>query len=231
MREIIESEPFILFLTVLTFYIGLKVDERIRKPFTNPLLIAIIILLPMLKLLDIDYDTYDKGSRLITFLLGPTVVALGYNMHKQVKHIKNNLGSILATISVGSLVGIISVIGICKIFGTPAEVITSLEPKSVTMAIALSLSEHCGGLPALTAISVTICGVFGSVIGPWFLDKLKVKSKVARGLAMGAAAHGTGTSRAMEEGQIQGAIAGMAIGLMGVCTSIFMPLIEMILKS
>lgn len=229
MRQLIESEPFILAITVFAYYIGLKVDSRFHRAITNPLLVAIVVLLPLLLLLGIDYPTYDAGSHLITFLLGPVVVSLGYNMHLQVKCIKKNLYPILATIAVGSMVGILSIYGLCKLFEADNIVITSLEPKSVTMAIALSLSEHCGGLPALTAMSVTICGVFGSVIGPWLLRVCGVRSAVARGLAMGAAAHGTGTARAFEMGQLEGAIAGMAIGLMGVFTSVFMPLVNMLI--
>ena len=231
MRQLIESEPFILIITFVAYWIGLKVDARFHRAITNPLLVAIAVLLPLLVVLDIDYPTYDSGSHLITFLLGPAVVSLGYNMHLQVKCIKKNLYPILCTIVIGSLVGVLSIIALCRLFGTDVTVITSLEPKSVTMAIALSLSEHCGGLPALTAMSVTICGVFGSVIGPWLLRAVGVKSKVARGLAMGAAAHGTGTARAFEMGQLEGAVAGMAIGLMGVFTSVFMPLINLLIMN
>lgn len=226
MRDILESEPFILALTVLCYYIGLKINDKVRRPFTNPLLISFVLIIPALTFLDIDYETYERGSHLISFLLGPTVVALGYVLHKQIRYIKGNVIAILSTIIVGSIVGVMSVVGICKLFGTQVDIIVSMEPKSVTMPIALGLSERSHGILAMTAIVVFVCGIFGSVVGPWLLDKLKVKSPVARGLAMGAAAHGIGTSRALQMGQIEGAVAGMAIGLMGVMTAIAMPLLE-----
>lgn len=226
MREVVESEAFILALTVLCYYIGLKINDKVRRPFTNPLLISFVLIIPALTLLDIDYETYERGSHLISFLLGPTVVALGYVLHKQIRYIKGNVIAILSTIIVGSVVGVMSVVGVCKLFGTQDDIIISMEPKSVTMPIALGLSERSHGILAMTAIVVFVCGIFGSVVGPWLLKKLKIKSPVARGLAMGAAAHGIGTSRALQMGQIEGAVAGMAMGLMGVMTAIAMPLLE-----
>ena len=228
MRELLTSEPFILFLTVFCFWIGLVIHKKFYKPYTSPILIAIIILIPILLLLDIDYPTYEKNTHVITFLLGPTVVALGYTMHKQLGAIKKNLKSILTTICIGSLVGVLSIVGICKLFGAPIEIMTSMEPRSVTMPIALGISSRAGGILSLTAVSVAISGILGSVVGPWLLDKLKVKSPVARGLAMGAAAHGVGTARAMQMGQIEGAVAGMAIGLMGIVTAVVIPILEVI---
>ena len=174
--EILHSEPFILAITVASFWIGTVVDARFHKPYTSPILLAVLILIPVLLLLDIDYPTYEKNTHLITFLLGPTVVALGYMMHKQVAAIKKNAVSILITVFIGSLVGVLSVIGICKLFNAPLEIMTAMEPKSVTMPIALGISERSNGLLSLTAVSVAICGIFGSVIGPWLLDKLKIKT-------------------------------------------------------
>ena len=231
MRAIIESEPFILAITVLSFWIGLVINKKWNRPITSPILIAVVILIPILLLLNIDYETYEQNTHLITFLLGPTVVALGYNMHKQFNAIKANLIPILLTVFVGSLVGVLSVMGICLIFKAPIEVMVSMEPKSVTMPIALGISARSGGILSLTAVSVATCGIFGSVIGPWLLDKLKIKSHVAKGLAMGAAAHGVGTGRAMQMGRIEGAVAGMAIGLMGVFTAVIIPVIEAVTQS
>ncbi|MCQ2960022.1 MAG: LrgB family protein [Bacteroidales bacterium] len=226
MKNIINSEPVILALTIFCFLLGTLINKKYSKPYTSPILLAIIFLIPLLLVLDIDYPTYEKGTHVITFLLAPTVVALGYNMHKQSKSIKKNIVPILITVFIGSLVGVLSVIGICKLFNAPMEIMTAMEPKSVTMPIALGISERSHGILSLTAVSVAICGILGSVIGPWLLEKIKVKSPVAKGLAMGAASHGIGTARAMEMGPVEGAVAGMAIGIMGIFTSIIIPIIE-----
>jgi len=228
MKEIITSEPFILSLSLACYYAGTLINNWAKKPYTNPLLIAIIIIIPILLLLDIDYKTYSEGSHIISFMLGPSVVALGYTLYKQIDNIKGNVRSILISVAIGSIVGVVSVLLICSIFGSPKEIMVSMEPKSVTTPIAIGLSEKSGGIPSLTAIVVVVCGILGSVVGPWFLDTIKVKSEVARGLAMGAAAHGIGTSRAIQMGKIEGAVAGMAIGLMGVLTALVIPIIEKI---
>lgn len=230
MRELINSEPFILALTVFCYWIGTIIHKKYPMPITSPILLALILLIPSVLLLHIDYETYEKNTHLITFLLGPTVVSLGYNMHKQVSVIKSNKVSILLTILVGSIVGVLSIIGICALFNVPKEIMVSMEPKSVTMPIALGISERSGGILALTAVSVAVCGIFGSIIGPWLLSVLRVKSPVAKGLAMGAAAHGVGTGRAIQMGKIEGAVAGMAIGLMGIFTAVMIPIIEALLQ-
>ena len=228
MNEILHSESCMLAITVFCYWLGVIIHNKYPKPYTSPILLAIIFVIPILLLLNVDYPTYERGTHLITYLLGPTVVALGYSMHKQIVAIKKNLVPILFAVFLGSLVGVLSVIGICKLFDAPLEIMTAMEPKSVTMPIALGISERSHGLIPLTAVSVAICGVFGSVIGPWFLTKIGVKSPVARGLAMGSAAHGVGTGRAIQMGAIEGAVAGMAIGLMGVFTAIIIPIIEMV---
>lgn len=227
-RTIITSEPFILSLSVLAFGIGSLINNKVKRAFTAPILIAVIVVSAVLLLLNIDYDTYAEKSHLITFLLNPTVVALGYALYKQSHHLKGNVIIILSVVTVGAIVGVVSVISFCKLMGAPEIIMLSMQPKSVTMPIALGLSERTGGLPALTAVSVMICGIFGSIVGPWFLKLLGIKSSIAKGLALGTASHGIGTARAMQLGQLEGAIAGMAIGLMGIMTAITIPLIDLL---
>ena len=180
----------------------------------------------MLKWAGIDYDTFFHGSYIINFMLGPSVVALGYVLYEQIGYLKGKVLSITSSIIVGSFVGIVSVILICKLMNVDHSVIASLEPKSVTTPIAMSLSARSGGIPSLTAVTVVLCGILGGIIGPFILRKLHVRSKVAQGLALGAAAHGLGTARAIELGAVEGAISGLAIGMMGIMTSLLIPLVE-----
>ena len=127
------------------------------------------------------------------------------------------------------LIGILSVALIARAMGAEQAVIASLEPKSVTTAIALNVSAQSGGIPALTAVVVILVGIFGGVAGPFILKKIGVESKIAKGLAMGAAAHAMGTARAMQLGAVEGAISGLAIGLMGIATAILVPIIARLL--
>ena len=133
-------------------------------------------------------------------MLGPAVVSLGVVIYEQSKYLKENLMSMLISITIGSIIGSGSVILLGKIMGIDNILIFSLEPKSVTTPIAMSLSASNGGDPSITAITVVICGIIGAVFGPKILQIIGIESKVAKGLSMGAAAHGLGTAKAMEIG-------------------------------
>ena len=226
MNEILSSTPFSLFLVLASYLSGTYIYTKSKIALLHPIIISIAIIIGVLKWAGIDYETFSKGSYMIHFMLGPSVVALGYVLYEQIGYLKGKVLSITSSIIVGSLVGIVSVIWICKLMGVEHSVIVSLEPKSVTTPIALSLSAKSGGIPSLTAITVVICGILGGIIGPFILRKLHIKSRVAKGLALGAAAHGLGTAKAIELGAVEGAISGLAIGLMGIMTSLLIPLVE-----
>jgi predicted murein hydrolase (TIGR00659 family) len=229
MSTLIKSDVFILALVLGSYAFGLWVQRVSKLQLLHPIITSIVLIISLLLILDIDYPTFQKGSAFIHFLLGPSVVAIGYLLYEQIGHIHGNFRAILTALIAGSLVGIISVVVICRLLGADQTIIASLQPKSVTTPIAIGLSIRSGGIPALTAIIVVASGIFGSVVGPWLLRILGIRSKVARGLAMGAASHGIGTARAMEMGTIEGAIGGMAIGIMGIITAILIPILEQIM--
>jgi putative effector of murein hydrolase len=158
------------------------------------------------------------------------VVAFGYLLYKNYRIIrKNGIAILLATFS-GSLVSLLSVAAIASIAGADLSMIITLLPKSITTPIAIVLTEKMGGIVYLTAVIVTLAGIFGAVIGPWFLRFVGIKGRLATGLAMGSAAHGIGTAKALESGALEGAAGGLAIALMGVFTSILLPLVVALLK-
>lgn len=230
MTNIFTSIPFILFLILASYLVGTYVYRKSKISFLQPVLISIIIIIAVLTWLGIDYKTFEQGSSIINFMLGPSVVALGYVLYEQVEYIKGNVISILTSVIVGSVIGIVSVILFCKAIGCDDIIISSLQPKSVTTPIAISIAQKQGGIISLTAVSVIISGIIGSIIGPFILKKFGVNSKIAKGLAMGSAAHGIGTARAIEIGSIEGAVSGVAIGLMGIATSLLIPIIDNIIK-
>ncbi len=229
MNEIIGSQIFLLTLTVGVYLGAVWLRRRVGWALLHPILVSMAVLIAFVRLTGIEYDHYMRQTQSIDFLLGLSVVALGYVLHDQIHNIRGNVVSIVVSILVGSAVGIVSVVLIARWMGAEPAVVASLEPKSVTTAIALSLSEASGGIPALTSVVVIAVGVFGGIVGPWVLRKVGVESRIARGLAMGAAAHAMGTARAMELGAVEGAISGLAIGLMGVATAVLVPLLEKIL--
>jgi predicted murein hydrolase (TIGR00659 family) len=231
MNEILRSEPFMLVLVIGVFIVSSAVYHRTKLAVLHPILPSIALIILFLKASGIDYGTFRQGSRIIDFLLGPSVVALGYVLYEQYIHIRSNLVSILTALVVGSFVGIASVIAIARMMGAEPQLIATLQPKSVTTPIAIEIARNSGGLPPLTAVIVIAVGILGAMTGPFLLTLLRIKSPVARGLALGASAHGIGTARAIELGAIEGAVSGLAIGLMGVITAVWIPLIEYALLS
>ena len=228
MHTLLTSEIFILTLVTGIYLAALWLYRKTKLSILHPLLVSIPVLALFLRVFDIPFETFEAGSRMINFLLGPTVVALGYLLYEQREHLKANGISIIISVFIGSIIGIVSVILIARWLGADHELIASLEPKSVTTPIAMSIAERAGGIPAIAAVVVIVVGIFGGIVGPFILDHLGIKSRIARGLALGSAAHGLGTARAMELGAIEGAISGLAIGLMGIITAILVPIIEMI---
>lgn len=223
MREILTSEVSILAFT-LGIYVGATwIYQKTKFALLHPVLVSIAVIIALLLIFKVDYLTYQKGSHLIDFMLGPSVVALGYTLYTQIASIKENLVSILTALFVGSITGIGSVLILAKILGSSHVLAVTLAPKSVTTPIAMAISERFGGIPSMTAVVVIAIGIVGGIAGPWVLRVLKVDSKIAIGLALGASAHGLGTARAMELGAIEGAIGGLAIGIMGLMTALIAP--------
>ena len=216
-------------VTVAVYAAAQRLYARNRHPLLNPLLVAITTLIVLLAATGIGYAAYDRGGRLITFWLGPAVVALGVPLHAQLGEIARRGRAMLVSIVAGSIVGILSGTLTALALGAPREVVLSLAPRAVTTPIAMGVARELGGLPSLTAVLVISTGVLGAVAGPALMRIAGIRSRTAWGLAMGAAAHGIGTARAAEEGEVEGATSGLAIGLMGLATAILAPPIVAVL--
>lgn len=228
MKELASSTPAMLLLVIGSYYIGTLLYRRLRSAWVHPIAVSMILVIATLLLLGIDYPTFKQGAAFLDFLLGPSVVALGYLLYEQMGHLRGREIIILVATLVGGLVGIGSVIALGLLFNLDDALIASLQPKSATIPIALPLSQQWGGIESVTAIVVFFTGLIGSIVGPWILEKCGITNPIARGLALGSAAHGIGTSRAIELGALEGAVSGLAIGLTGVTISLLIPLFEWI---
>lgn len=229
MHSLVHSEIFDLALVVGTYIAATILYKKTRLSLLHPLLTSIFVIIVILEMLDIEYESFKQGSHLIHFMLGPSVVALGYVLFEQMKYLKGNVVSILTSVFVGAIVGIISVIAIGKLMGADQSLIATLQPKSVTTPIAMGISEKNGGIPSLTAVIVVAVGIFGSIVGPAVMKVLGIESRIAKGLALGASSHGVGTAAAIQIGAVEGALSGLAIGLMGIMTAILVPVISYLL--
>jgi predicted murein hydrolase (TIGR00659 family) len=228
MHEILSNEIVILSLVIGSYLVAVKIYKKTGIAVLHPVPLSIGFLIFILSISHVDYASFKKSSKMIDFMLGPAVVALGLILYEQFEHVKKNYKSILVSLFAGALSGILSVGTIAYLLGADKILIASLSPKSVTTPIAIGISERFGGLPGLTAVIVVLVGVFGGIIGPYVLRKLGIESKIAQGLAMGASAHGLGMTRAIEIGAIEGALSGLAIVLTGLMTAILIPILNLI---
>ncbi|MFR9611544.1 MAG: LrgB family protein [Rikenellaceae bacterium] len=225
-QEIINTQLFLLTLSVLSYYGAQLLYRRFPIILFTPIIIATSIIIFFLKATGIEYGVYYESNGIINFILGISVVCLSYLMHKNINRIKEFKLSIVVSTLIGSIVGVVSVIGLSYLFGCDHMIMVSLEPKSVTTPIALSLSHSIGGIPALTSLAVVVAGLFGNIVGVKILDICRITDPVARGLGLGSASHAVGTAKAMELGALEGAVGGAAIGLMGLFTSLVIPIIN-----
>lgn len=229
MMQFVQSDLFLLTLTVAIFCGCQVLYRRTRTTLLHPVLMTFLLMIAFLKITDTDYSQYREATQVLDFMLGMSVVALGYLMYEQSEHIKGNAVAIMTATITGCVVGVGSVVGIAAMMGADREILVSIAPKSVTVPIAVSIAEPMGGIVSVTSVVVFLTGVFGSIAGTWILDKTGVKLPQARGFALGSAAHGIGTARAVELGAVEGALSGMAIALMGAVTALFIPLAERLL--
>ncbi|MFW5972983.1 MAG: LrgB family protein [Bacteroidota bacterium] len=218
----------ILFGIVLTlaFYYGTAwIQRRTRLTLLNPVLVSVALLIALLLMFGIEYETYDKGGRFISFFLAPSVVALGVPLYLRRRAIMRRARSIFSAIIAGSAVGVLTAAGCALLLGASRDVVLALAPRSVTTPIAIGIARQIGGIEPLTAVIVIASGIFGSIVGPGLLRRARIRSGTAFGLALGASSHGIGTARAIEEGPLEAASSGLAIGLMGVVTAVLVPVI------
>ena len=143
-KEIADSQVFLLTLTVGVYIGAMWLRRKVNWALLHPIFVSIVVLIAFLRLSGIEYEHYMRQTQVIDFLLGLSVVALGYILHDQIYNIRGNVISIVVAILVGSAVGIVSVALIARWMGAEPAVVASLEPKSVTTAIALSVSANSG---------------------------------------------------------------------------------------
>lgn len=224
--ELITTSPlfgFTLTIAIMLFY--QYIFRRAKSSLLNPMLFSMVSIIAFLMLTGIPYEHYRAGASILSFFLGPTIVALAVPLYKQFDKLKANAVPILAGISIGVIVSISSGILLSQLFGLSREVIVSMAPKGATSAISMNLSQLQGGDASMTVTFVNIAGIFGYMVAIKAYQLLKITSPVAKGIGLGTSAHALGTRRALEMGEEEGAMSSLAIGVAGVLTTIFMPLL------
>lgn len=225
MNAIINSPLFGILLTLVAFEIGVTISKKFKYSFLNPLLIANVLIVGFLLLTGISLESYNVGGDYISVMLSPATVVLAVPLYRQISKLKQFWKPILAGIFAGSLTSLACVIVVSKLIGLSDTLMLSLLPKSITIPMGSVVSAQIGGIPSVTIIAITITGITGAVAAPAVCRFCRIKHKVAQGIAIGTASHALGTTRAMEMGEVQGAMSSLSIGVAGLFTAIVAPII------
>ncbi len=226
MQELLVNSTFFgVFLSLSVYLFGAWLQKKLKWPIFNPLLICMAVIIPLLTVLDIPYEVYNSGAKMIGNFLTPVTVALAVPLYRRIKTLKDNLPAVLISIACGCLGHAFTIVLLSKVLGVENIIRDSLMGKSVTTAIALGVTEELGGIAGVTIVGVVVAGIMGAVVGPTVLKIAKVKNPVAFGLGMGASSHAIGTSKALEIGEVEGAMSSLSIVVTGVLTVILVPII------
>ena len=212
--------------TLLAWLAALRLNRACRRhALANPVLFAVALLAAGLLASGIDYRSYFEGAQFVHFLLGPATVALAVPLHRQWAVVRRSAGAAAFSVVVGGIFAAGVGVAIAVLLRVAPEVTASLAPRSVTTPVAMGIAERIGGLPSLTAALVICSGITGAALGPLVLDLVGVLDMRARGLAIGTAAHGIGTARALSVSATAGAFSGMAMGLNALASALALPLL------
>ena len=224
MKTKILLELGFILITLISYLIGRVVYRRTKWMILHTVIVATAVVIIICSFCGAGMELYEENTRVLKYLLNISVVAFGYLLHKHFDYIKERGLAIFSATLLGSIAALVSVIVPSLLAGSDSTAIITLLPKSVTSPIAIVLSAQHGGDIYLTSVIVIIAGIFGAVTGPWFLKISGIDSPLAKGIALGSASHGIGTAKALEMGALEGAAGGLAIALMGLFTSLLVPL-------
>ena len=214
---------FTVILTVVSYIISRKIYLKTENPLLAPLLLSTTAIILVLHFTGITFEQYKPGKSLMTFLLGPATVGLALPLYQNRRVLRDSLIPILIGIFCGSVATLTAAVVLTKMSGLDILIVKSIATKSITAPIAIDVSRIIGGDPAIAVAFVVFTGTLGSMIGAGLLTLCRITDPVARGLAMGVTAHGQGTATILHEGQIQGAMAGVAMGVAAIFTSFIAP--------
>lgn len=214
---------FTVIITVGIYFISRQIYLKAQNALLTPLLLSTTAIILILHYSGITFEQYKPGKEIMTFLLGPATVALALPLYLNRHILRASLVPILVGIACGAVSTLTIAVLLAKLSGLDILIVTSIAPKSITAPIAIEIALITGGDPAIAVAFVVFTGTLGSMIGAGFLSLCKINDPVARGLAMGVTAHGQGTATILQEGQTQGAMAGVAMALAAIFISFIAP--------
>ena len=219
MMEFIKNSAFFgAMISLIAYEIGLILKKKFKMAIFNPLLISIICVIGVLLIFHIDYDDYNEGGKYISYLLTPATVCLAVPLYEKIDMLKHNWKAIIAGIMSGVITTLLCILAMSVMFGLSHSEYVTLLPKSITTAIGMGVSEELGGYSTLTVAVIIITGLIGNIFAPSVCRLFRLTDPIARGIAIGSSSHAMGTSRAMEMGEIEGAMSSLSIAVSGLLT-------------
>lgn len=216
------SAYFSMALTLVCFAAAQMLQKKWKQPLLNPILMAAVMVIAVLRVLKIPNAVYQDGCRILSWLLTPATICLSISFYEQFQKLKKHLLAITVGVVTGSVSSIGAVWGLCRLFHLNGVVTASLLPKSVTTAIGAAISSEIGGIAAITTAVIVITGVLGNVFGPMLCKWFRFDDEITQGVAFGTASHVVGTSKAAQVGQLCGAVSSLSLVLAGLVTCIFL---------
>ena len=221
MNNLISDSAVIgVILSIMGYELGLYLKKKFNYAILNPLLISIIFVMIFLVVFKVDYESYNISAKYLSYLLTPATVCLAVPLYERLQLLKENFVAIMVGIFSGVLTSMASVWGLAMVFNLSHEQYVTLLPKSITTAIGIGLSEELGGMVTITVAVIIITGILGNIIAEFICRIFKIRSSIAKGIAIGTSAHAIGTARAMEMGEVEGAMSSLSIAVSGLCTTI-----------
>ncbi|MBE5905129.1 MAG: LrgB family protein [Pseudobutyrivibrio sp.] len=222
MNEFLQQSSYLAVAVSLVSYgIGSWLKKRFKTGLLNPLLVSIVCTILFLFGTGISYDTYNEGAKFLTWLLTPATVSLAIPLYEQWELLKNNAKAVMAGITAGVITSLLTVLLLSMALGLSHEEYVTLLPKSITTAIGMGVSEELGGYVTITVVVIVITGVIGNILGEFICKLFRIKEPISKGLALGTASHAIGTAKAMEIGEIEGAMSSLSIAVAGILTVLF----------
>ncbi|MBR5951808.1 MULTISPECIES: LrgB family protein [Pseudobutyrivibrio] len=222
MNEFLQQSSYLAVAVSLVSYgIGSWLKKRFKTGLLNPLLVSIVCTILFLFGTGISYDTYNEGAKFLTWLLTPATVSLAIPLYEQWELLKNNAKAVMAGITAGVITSLLTVLLLSMALGLSHEEYVTLLPKSITTAIGMGVSEELGGYVTITVAVIVITGVIGNILGEFICKLFRIKEPISKGLALGTASHAIGTAKAMEIGEIEGAMSSLSIAVAGILTVLF----------
>ncbi|MBO6038728.1 MAG: LrgB family protein [Acidaminococcaceae bacterium] len=212
------STFFGIFITLFFYGTGMVLKQKIKHPLVNPMLLAIIFTIVFLRLFGIEYQAYNNSAKYISYLMTPATICLAVPLYRQLDTLKKNFKAVIFGITSSVIVTMLSVLAFARFFGLSRASYVTMLPKSITTPIGIGVAEELGGYVAITVASIVISGILGNMFAETVCNVFGIREPIAKGIAIGCSSHALGTVKALEMGEVEGAMSSLSIALAGILT-------------